>query len=59
MFATRTNKPYCLTDQIYLKLVAFFHLVAHPRTGKEKIMAKIQKARRKVVKRAFGVLQAM
>ncbi|XP_021769842.1 uncharacterized protein LOC110734090 [Chenopodium quinoa] len=52
------NMGYYLTDGIYPKWVAFIPTISLPQNEKECLFAKLQEARRKDVKRAFGVLQA-
>lgn len=52
------NKPYWLADGIYPRWMVFLQTVSQPVTGKERLFAKWQEARRKDAERAFGVLQA-
>ena len=49
---------YYLTDGIYPKYATLIQLISEPRGPKHKHFAKMQEAYRKVVERAFGVLQA-
>ncbi|XP_059669482.1 uncharacterized protein LOC132314667 [Cornus florida] len=53
----RRTMGYYLSDGIYPKWTTLIQTIPHPTTVKEKLFAKKQKAVRKYVERAFGVLQ--
>ncbi|XP_059639310.1 uncharacterized protein LOC132281639 [Cornus florida] len=48
---------YYLSDGIYPKWITLMQTIPHPTTTKDKLFAQRQKAARKDVERAFGVLQ--